>query len=72
MARPVALFTGQWTDHFALGAHRVGPAVCDRIDSHGATFEDGDRAAEVCDAIVRSSASGQRQELSYRSLGGRS
>ena len=34
----------------------------------GATFEDGYRAAEVCDAIVRSGASGNREQLSYRSL----
>ena len=33
---------------------------------YGATFEDGYRAAEVCDAIVRSSASGQRETISYR------
>ena len=33
---------------------------------YGATFEDGYRAAEVCDAIVRSRASGQRETLSYR------
>ena len=30
-----------------VGTHEVGP--------HGATFEDGYRAAEVCDALVRSS-----------------
>jgi hypothetical protein len=34
----------------------------------GATFEDGYRAAEVCDAIVRSGASGNRETLSYRGL----
>jgi hypothetical protein len=34
----------------------------------GATFEDGYRAAEVCDAIVRSGQSGSREQLSYRSL----
>ncbi len=33
---------------------------------HGATFEDGYRAAEVCDAIVRSGETGARQELAYR------
>ena len=38
----------------------------DRWAPHGATFEDGYRAAEVCDAILESAASGQRQELSYR------
>jgi predicted dehydrogenase len=34
----------------------------------GATFEDGYRAAEVCDAIVRSGRSGKREQLSYRGL----
>jgi predicted dehydrogenase len=34
----------------------------------GATFEDGYRAAEVCDAIVRSSETGAREALGYRSL----
>jgi predicted dehydrogenase len=42
------------------GEHEVAP--------HGATFEDGYRAAEVCDALVRSSESGARESLSYRSL----
>jgi predicted dehydrogenase len=35
---------------------------------HGATFEDGYRAAEVSDAIVRSSESGRREQLVYRTL----
>jgi predicted dehydrogenase len=33
----------------------------------GATFEDGYRAAEVCDAILRSAESGQREIVVYRS-----
>jgi predicted dehydrogenase len=48
--------------HHMLGAiageHEVGP--------YGATFEDGYRAAEICDAIVRSGESGTREEISYR------
>jgi len=36
------------------------------VAPYGATFEDGYRAAEVCDAIVRSSASGTREAISYR------
>ena len=36
------------------------------VGPHGATFEDGYRAAEVCDAIVRSSESARREEVSYR------
>jgi len=37
------------------------------VAPHGATFEDGYRAAEVCDAITRSSASGKREAVTYRS-----
>ena len=36
------------------------------VAPHGATLEDGYRAAEVCDAIVRSAESGTRERLSYR------
>ena len=36
------------------------------VAPHGATFEDGYRAAEVCDAIVRSSESGRAQAVQYR------
>jgi len=36
------------------------------VAPYGATFEDGYRAAEVCDAIVRSSESGERVTVSYR------
>src|SRR5207244_3936361 len=36
------------------------------VAPYGATFEDGYRAAEVCDAIVRSSESGAREAVSYR------
>jgi predicted dehydrogenase len=36
------------------------------VEPHGATFEDGYRAAEVCDAIVRSSETGERVAVSYR------
>jgi predicted dehydrogenase len=38
------------------------------VGPHGATFEDGYRAAEVCDAIVRASDRGRRERVSYRSL----
>jgi predicted dehydrogenase len=37
------------------------------IGPYGATFEDGYRASEVGDAIVRSGQSGQREAVSYRS-----
>jgi hypothetical protein len=36
------------------------------VAPHGATFEDGYRAAEVCDAVVRSSESGRREAVPYR------
>ena len=40
------------------GEHEVAP--------HGATFEDGYRCAEVAEAILSSSESGRRAEVSYR------
>ena len=36
------------------------------VAPHGATFEDGYRAAEVCDAIVRAGETGTRQAVQYR------
>jgi predicted dehydrogenase len=36
------------------------------VAPHGATLEDGYRASEVAEAIVRSSESGQRQAVEYR------
>jgi predicted dehydrogenase len=50
--------------------HHVLAAIADdtNIAPHGATFEDGYRAAEVCDAIVRSSGSGHRETVVYRTL----
>jgi predicted dehydrogenase len=36
------------------------------VGPDGATFADGYRAAEVCDALLRASETGQRQTLSYR------
>ena len=49
--------------------HHLLTAIRDDGDvaPHGATFEDGYRAAEVCDAIVRSAEAGQRVGLEYRS-----
>jgi predicted dehydrogenase len=35
----------------------------------GATFEDGYRVAEICDAIARSAANGRREQISFRSVG---
>jgi len=36
------------------------------IAPHGGTFEDGYRAAEVCDAVLRSAESGRRVPVEYR------
>ena len=36
------------------------------VAPHGATFEDGYRCAEVCDAILRSAENGSREEVAYR------
>ncbi|HEX3830650.1 MAG TPA: Gfo/Idh/MocA family oxidoreductase [Solirubrobacteraceae bacterium] len=36
------------------------------VGPDGATLQDGYRAAEVCDALLRASETGQRQTLSYR------
>ena len=49
--------------HFLRAIAEDGP-----VAPYGATFEDGYRAAEVCDAIVRSAESGRREPLAYRSL----
>jgi predicted dehydrogenase len=47
-------------------AHFLGAIAEDGdVGPHGATFEDGYRAAEVCDAIVRASEQGTRQEVGF-------
>jgi predicted dehydrogenase len=50
--------------------HHLLRSIADGSDvaPHGATFEDGYRASEISDAIVRSSADGRREELTFRSL----
>ena len=59
-----------WGETFVHELHHVLRAIADDTDiaPFGATFEDGYRAAVVADAIVRSGATGAREELSYRSL----
>jgi predicted dehydrogenase len=37
-----------------------------RVGPHGATFEDGYRVSEVCDAILRSAKSGKREAVTTR------
>jgi predicted dehydrogenase len=48
--------------HHLLTAIRTGGDV----GPHGADFEDGYRAAEVCDAIARSAETGTRETVRYR------
>jgi predicted dehydrogenase len=57
-----------WEHTFVHELHHFLTAIAEDADvaPHGATFEDGYRAAVVCDAIVRSSESGRREEVTYR------
>jgi predicted dehydrogenase len=59
-----------WGETFVHEIHHLLAAIADdgEVAPHGATFEDGYRAAEVCDAIVASSREGRRVELAYRTL----
>src|SRR5438876_5099902 len=59
-----------WGDTFVHELHHMLEAIANDTDvaPYGATFEDGYRAAEVGDAIVRSGRNGQRETVSYRSL----
>ena len=57
-----------WEHTFVHEIHHFLRAIAtgEEVRPYGADFEDGYRAAEVCDAIIRSSQSGQRELLSYR------
>ncbi|HEX3291647.1 MAG TPA: Gfo/Idh/MocA family oxidoreductase [Gaiella sp.] len=59
-----------WEHTFVHEIHHLLAAIAGEggVAPHGATFEDGYRAAEVCDAVVRASETGARQEVRYRSL----
>jgi predicted dehydrogenase len=59
-----------WGETFVHELHHLLKAIVDDGDvaPYGATFEDGYRAAAICDAIVRSGANGARERLSYRTL----
>jgi predicted dehydrogenase len=59
-----------WGETFVHELHHVLQAIAENreIAPYGATFEDGYRAAEVCDAIVRSGQSGRRERITYRSI----
>src|SRR3954453_23256543 len=57
-----------WEHTFVHELHHLLTAIRDDGDvaPHGATLEDGYRAAEVCDAIVRSAQNGSQETVSYR------
>ena len=57
-----------WGDTFVHELHHLLAAIADdgSVGPDGATFEDGYRASEVADAILRSAASGSRETISYR------
>jgi predicted dehydrogenase len=58
-----------WGDTFVHELHHMLDAIANDTDvaPYGATFEDGYRASEICDAVVRSGESGAREAISYRS-----
>ncbi len=57
-----------WEHTFVHEIHHFLHAIAtgQEVRPYGADFEDGYRAAEVCDAILRSARSGQREMLRYR------
>lgn len=59
-----------WEHTFVHEIHHFLSAIASdtNVRPYGADFEDGYRAAEVCDAILRSSETGRRAEVHYRSL----
>jgi predicted dehydrogenase len=61
-----------WEHTFVHEIHHLLTAIAGKgeVASHGATFEDGYRVAEVCDAILRSARSGRREPVAYASAGG--
>jgi predicted dehydrogenase len=59
-----------WGDTFVHELHHFLEALAGEheVAPYGADFEDGYRASEVCDAIVRSGRTGRRETVSYRTL----
>jgi predicted dehydrogenase len=57
-----------WGDTFTLELEHLVRAIAGErtVAPYGATFEDGYRAAEVCDAILRSAALGTKERIGYR------
>ncbi|HEY4026649.1 MAG TPA: Gfo/Idh/MocA family oxidoreductase [Candidatus Dormibacteraeota bacterium] len=59
-----------WEHTFVHELHHILSCIATgaSVAPHGATFEDGYRTAEICDAILRSSDSGRREPVTYRAL----
>src|SRR5919109_850110 len=57
-----------WEHSFVHELHHLLTAIRDDSDvaPHGATLEDGYRAAEICDAMLRSAEAGARENVTYR------
>ena len=57
-----------WEHTFVHEIHHLLEAIANDGDvaPHGATFEDGYRAAEVCDAVLRSAESRRLETITYR------
>jgi predicted dehydrogenase len=57
-----------WEHTFVHEIHHLLTAIRDdtAVGPYGATFQDGYRAAEVCDAILRSAQTGARETVTYR------
>jgi predicted dehydrogenase len=59
-----------WEHTFVDELHHVLTAIAGKgeLAPHAATFEDGYRAAEICDAILRSGATGSRELVEFRDV----
>jgi predicted dehydrogenase len=58
-----------WGDSFTHELrHLIAAVGGGSVRPHGADFEDGYRCAEVCDAILRSAATGAREPVGHRPL----
>jgi predicted dehydrogenase len=57
-----------WEHTFVHELHHFLTAIREDSDvaPHGATFEDGYKAAEICDAMLRSAEAGRRESITYR------